>query len=137
MKFFGLLVPILTLCSEIPPSPYESECHKIMNNFADLTDKYKTCSLNTIDLEKRLTSYENHLTPTIYNLREGTVKHYEKLSLTRDSLSTPHFQTSVTTTRHFHIRATPFQPPKSVTSTPHLNTNPSFPHVTPTKNPLV
>jgi len=77
MKFFGLLVPILTLCSEIPPLPYESECHKIMSNFADLTDKYKTCSLNTIDIEKRLTSCENHL---VYNLRQELEKirsHYD------------------------------------------------------------
>ena len=126
MKFFGLLVPILTLCSEIPPSPLESECHKVMSSFADLTDKYKTCSLNTIDIEKRLTSCENHL---VYNLREGIVKHPHLPS-------TPHFITPVTTTRHFHTRANPFRRRKFITSTHHSKTNLSFPHVTSTKSRL-
>ena len=43
-------------------------------------------------------------------------------------MSTPHFHTSVSSTRHFHTSATPFQTPKfphkSVISIRHFNTNP-------------
>ena len=49
-------------------------------------------------------------------------------------MSTPHFHTPITSTRHFYTRATPFKLPKSVTSTRHFTTNPSLRHVTTTKN---